>query len=65
MRITVTLDDELVAKVSDYLEVEERSALVRGALERFVEFEASRRLALLGGTEPELESVPRRRSKGA
>jgi hypothetical protein len=42
--------------------VKEKSALVREALKALIERESARRLARLGGSEPELEPVPRRRS---
>ncbi len=61
MRITVTLDDEQVEKAMYYTGIEEKSALVREALTRLIQREAARRLALLGGTEPDAKPVPRRR----
>ena len=39
----------------------EKSALVREALKALIERESARRLALLGGTEPDLKLTPRRR----
>ncbi|MCW5695888.1 MAG: type II toxin-antitoxin system VapB family antitoxin [Bauldia sp.] len=61
MRTTVTIDDELIAKASEYLGVKEKSAIVREALTALIEREAARRLILLGGTEPDIKPVPRRR----
>lgn len=61
MRTTVTLDDELLDKARRLTGIEERSALLRAALTALIEREAARRLAKLGGTEPQLEDVPRRR----
>jgi Arc/MetJ family transcription regulator len=61
MRTTVALDDDLVKTAQEYTGIEERSALLRAALKALIHMEASRRLALLGGTEPNLEDVPRRR----
>lgn len=61
MRTTVTLDDELVAKAKMFTGVEEKSALIREALKALIEREAARRLARLGGTQPEAEAAPRRR----
>jgi Arc/MetJ family transcription regulator len=61
MRTTLTLDDALVARAKELSGVKERSALVREALKALIEREASRRLARLGGTEPQLKDVPRRR----
>lgn len=61
MRATVTLDDELVRKAEEYTGVVERSELLRRALKTLIELEASRRLAALGGTMPDLEYVRRTR----
>jgi Arc/MetJ family transcription regulator len=60
MRTTVTLDDELLAKAEFYTGVKERSALIRHALKTLVEREAARRLARLGGSEPDLKPIFRR-----
>jgi Arc/MetJ family transcription regulator len=62
MRTTIALDDELVAKAQAYTGLTEKSALVREALRALIERESARRLARLGGSEPQLEAVPRRRS---
>lgn len=61
MRTTVTLDDELLARAQAYTGLKEKSALVREALKALIERESARRLARLGGTEPDLEPIPRRR----
>ena len=61
MRTTITLDDELLAKAQAYTGLKEKSALVNAALKALVEREAARRLALLGGTQPNLVAPPRRR----
>lgn len=63
MRTTVGLDDELLAEAEFYTGLRERSALVREALKALVEREAARRLARLGGSEPDLKTIPRRRPK--
>ena len=65
MRTTITLDDELLAKAQFYTGIREKSALVRFALKALVEREAARRLARLGGSEPGLKKIPRRRPKPA
>ncbi|GAC1422542.1 MAG: type II toxin-antitoxin system VapB family antitoxin [Acidobacteriaceae bacterium] len=62
MRTTVTLDDELLKSAEFYTGLKEKSALIREALTALVQREAARRLALLGGTEPHLKPIPRRRS---
>ena len=61
MRTTVTLDDELMAQAQTLCGQLERSALLREALQALIQRESARRLAALGGSEPQLEDVPRRR----
>ena len=61
MRTTVNLDDELLAKAFSLTGFSERGVLLKEALKALVERETARRLAQLGGTEPNLEIVPRRR----
>lgn len=61
MRATVALDDELVKTAQEYTGVTERTALLREALKALIHREASRRLAALGGTMPDLKAPPRRR----
>jgi Arc/MetJ family transcription regulator len=62
MRTTLILNDELVAEARRYTGIEEKTALVHAGLKALIEREAARRLAALGGTEPDLKPVPRRRS---
>lgn len=61
MRTTVALDDDLVTKAQNYTGITERSALIREALRALIAREAGRRLALLGGTDPDATAGPRRR----
>jgi len=61
MRALLTLDEDLVAKARQLTGITELSALVREALTAVIERESARRLALLGGSEPDAEYVPRRR----
>jgi Arc/MetJ family transcription regulator len=63
MRTTVVLDDELMAKAEAYTGIHEKSALVRTALRALVEREAARRLARIGGSEPDIADIARRRWK--
>ena len=63
MRKTLALDDELLAKAQFYTGIHEKSVLVREALKALVEREAARRLARLGGSEPDLKPIPRWRPK--
>ncbi len=61
MRTTLSLDDDLLAEAQRLTGTREKSALVREALRALIQRESARRLALLGGTEPALGEVPRRR----
>ncbi len=62
VRTTVTLDDEPLARAEQLCGELERSALPKEALRALVQRESARRLATLGGREPELEPIPRRQS---
>jgi Arc/MetJ family transcription regulator len=57
----IAVDDELLAKAQKYSEATDQSALMGEALTAFIQREASRRLARMGGTQPDLEDIPRRR----
>lgn len=61
MRTTLTMDDDLLAKAEQLTGIHERTALVREALTVLVQHETARRLARLGGSEPGVQTVPRRR----
>ena len=65
MRTTVTIDDQLLEDARRYSGIKETSTLVRLGLEAYVQREAARRLARLGGTQPGLEHIPRRRPQAA
>ncbi len=65
MRTTVNLDEELIERAQLITGVKGRSALLRAGLLALIERESARRLARLGGTEPQLEDIPRRRSRPA
>ncbi len=64
MRTTIALDDDQVARAQALTGLTEKSALVREALKALIERESARRLARLGGSEPDLVAVPRRRTAG-
>jgi Arc/MetJ family transcription regulator len=63
MRTTVALDDDLIAKARLFTGLKDTSALLRAALIALVERESAHRLARLGGSEPNLSPLPRRRAK--
>ncbi len=62
MRTTLTLDDQLLEEAQKLSGMMERPKLIHEALCVFVAREKTRRLMALAGTEPELKSIPRRRS---
>ena len=62
MRTTLNIDDQLLDEAQRITGMSEKAALVREGLRALIERESARRLARLGGTEPQLESVPRRQS---
>jgi Arc/MetJ family transcription regulator len=61
MRTTLALDDDLLAQAQEFTGIAEKTALVREALKALIHLEASRRLAALGGSEPDLEDIRRTR----
>jgi Arc/MetJ family transcription regulator len=64
MRTTVTLDEALVDRAQLLSGVQERSALLKEALTALIQRESARRLARLGGSEPQLQDIARRREGG-
>jgi len=62
MRTTLNIDDALLEKARRLTGIKEKTALVRRGLEALIALESARRLARLGGTEPDLEVPPRRRA---
>lgn len=61
MRTTLAIDDDLLEKARAMSGLSEKSALVREALKALIERESARRLARLGGSEPDASAAPRRR----
>ncbi|MGE6739913.1 type II toxin-antitoxin system VapB family antitoxin [Allorhizobium pseudoryzae] len=62
MRSTINLDDQLLEHARALTGTKETAALVRQALETLVRVESGRRLIALGGSMPDAEAAPRRRS---
>jgi Arc/MetJ family transcription regulator len=63
MRTTIALDDDLMAKAQAFTGIKEKTSVIHEALKALVARETGRRLALLGGSEPEMTAAPRRRPK--
>lgn len=60
MRTTLNIDDQLLDEARRITGMTEKASLVREGLRALIERESARRLARLGGSEPQLEPVPRR-----
>ena len=63
MRTTLDLDDTRLRRAQELTGIREKTALVHAGLDALVAREAALRLAALGGTEPDLRPIPRRRPK--
>lgn len=63
MRTTLALDDDLLTQAQALTGLSEKTSLVREALRALIQRESAKRLALLGGSEPNLNPVPRRQSE--
>ena len=61
MRTTLNIDPELLEKAARLTGLSEKTALVREGLKALIALESARRLAALGGSEPKLRKIPRRR----
>lgn len=61
MRTTLNIDDALLRRVAKLTGISEKTLLVRLGLEALVARESAKRLARLGGSEPRLTPVRRRR----
>jgi Arc/MetJ family transcription regulator len=62
MRTTLNLDDELVRRAGELTGRTEKSTLVRLGLEALISQESARRLAALGGSDPDAAAAPRHRN---
>jgi Arc/MetJ family transcription regulator len=63
MRTTLNIEDNLIEKATKITGIKEKTALVKLGLEALIARESARRLAKLGGTQKQLQAIPRR--KGA
>jgi Arc/MetJ family transcription regulator len=63
MRTTLHIDDALLAKAARLSGLKTKTDVVRAGLEALISRESARRLAALGGTQPRLRAVPRRRPR--
>jgi Arc/MetJ family transcription regulator len=61
MRTTLIINDDLLDRARTLTGIKEKTALVHEGLKALIAREAGKRLAALGGTQPRLPSIPRRR----
>jgi len=61
MRTTLIVDDDLLEKARELTGLKGKTELVRAGLKALIAIESGKRLARLGGTQPRLADVPRRR----
>jgi hypothetical protein len=62
MRTTLNIDEQIIEKARILTGIKEKTTLVKMGLETLIARESAKRLAKLGGTEKELNIIPRRRS---
>ena len=62
MKTAVTLDDALMKRAEELTGISDKTALAREGLRALIERESARKLAKLGGSQPQLRPIPRRRS---
>lgn len=65
MLITINLDGDLLAEARRITGIKGRTALIHEGLRALIERASARRLARLGGSERQMQSVPRRRPESA
>jgi Arc/MetJ family transcription regulator len=65
MRTTMIINDELLAKAMQLSGLREKTAVVHAGLEALIARESARRLAQLGGSDPDAAAPPRRHSTTA
>lgn len=62
MDASVVKDEELLAEARRLTGLKEATDVMRAALKALIERESARKLAQLGGSEPDLKDIPRRRA---
>lgn len=62
MRTTLNIDDDLIKRAQELTGITEKTAIVKMGIEALIARESAKRLARLGGSDPELKEIPRRRA---
>ena len=60
MRTTLNLDDKIFEKASKLTGIKEKTQLLHEGLKTLIAKESAKRLSLLGGSAPKIQSIPRR-----
>ncbi len=63
MRTTLNLDDVLLEKARELSGLKEKTAVVHAGLKALIVRESGQQLAALGGSQPKLKAIPRRRPR--
>ncbi len=61
MRTTLIIDDKLLERAREITGIREKTGLVRAGIEALIANAARKRLARLGGAQPQFADIPRRR----
>ena len=59
----MNIDDDLIKDARELTGIHEKTELVRIGLKTLIAVEAGKRLAKLGGSAPDMQDIPRRRSE--
>ena len=62
MRTTLIIDEGLLDRAKELTGIREKTALVRAGLEALIARETGKRLAALGGAQPKIANIRRRRT---
>lgn len=62
MRTTLIIDESLLERAREATGIRQKTALIKAGLEALIAREAARRLASLGGSQPRIAPIPRRRT---
>jgi len=65
MKIIININVKLLVQAQEVTGITKKETLIKEGLRALIERESARRLARLGGTEPQLQDIPRRQMKSA
>ncbi|UJB66733.1 type II toxin-antitoxin system VapB family antitoxin [Acidovorax sp. YS12] len=66
MRTTLTIDDALYERALELADpAMDKADLLREAVKTFIRVQSAKRLAALGGSQPDIQDIPRRSGEPA